>query len=63
MNQSFDGTNSYHLPKISQNDSGYLRTTKNNHEMRRSMSQNQPQKSDKISLTQKIVMMEDIKNV
>lgn len=63
MNQSFDSSaNSYHLPKIPQNESAYLRTSKGP-EMSRSFSQHQTSKSTgKGNLTRKLVMMEDIKN-
>ncbi len=62
MNQSFDSaSNGYHLPRIPQNESAYLRTSKGP-EMSRSMSQHQPSKSGKVNMTRKLVMMEDIKN-
>ena len=63
MNQSFDSSaNGYHLPKISKNESAYLRTSKGP-EMNRSLSQHQTSKSvGKGNLTRKLVMMEDIKN-
>jgi hypothetical protein len=62
MNQSFDATNSYHLPKISQNESAYLQTKKESSaDMRRSVSYSQAGKQ-KVNLTRKLVIMEDIKN-
>ena len=63
MNQSFySSANNYHLPKIPQYDSTYLRTSKGQ-EMSRSQSQQQTSKSaGKGNLTRKLVMMEDIKN-
>lgn len=63
MNQSFDASSNYHLPRLPQNESAYLRTSRANQEMSRSMSQQQPTKSSKASLTQKIVMLENIKAV
>lgn len=64
MNQSFDASSSnYHLPKIPQNESAYLRGSKGlSTEMNRSMSQHQTAKAGKVSITRKLVMMEDIKN-
>ncbi len=59
MNQSFDSSN-YHLPRLPQNESAYLRTSRANQEMSRSMSQ---QQTSKVTLTQKIVMMENIKKI
>jgi hypothetical protein len=59
MNQSFDAGNSHHLPRLPQNESAYLRTSRQSQEVRRSLSTHQPQKA---SLTQKIVMMEDIRS-
>lgn len=62
MSQSFDSSsNGYRLPRIPQNESAYLRTSKGP-EMGRSMSQHQTGKSSKANLTRKLVMMEDIKN-
>ena len=62
MNQSFDASqNSYHLPRISQHESSYLRTkVVSNGEMSRSMSV-QNNKASKVGLTRKLVMMEDIR--
>jgi acetyl-CoA acetyltransferase len=64
MNQSFDASsNNYHLPRIAQNDSAYLRTTnKQSADMRRSASYSQAAKNPKANLTRKLVVMEDIKN-
>lgn len=64
MNQSFDASSGqYHLPKIGQNESTYLRGSKGlTSEMNRSMSVRQPSKPGKVNLTRKLVMMEDIKN-
>lgn len=57
MNQSFDANNSYHLPKIPQNESAYLRTKKQSStDMRRSASQSQADKQ-KVNLTRKLVIM------
>lgn len=62
MNQSFDASqNSYHLPRISQHESSYLRTKVTpTGEMSRSMSM-QNSKANKVGLTRKLVMMEDIR--
>ena len=58
MNQSFDAENSHYLPRLPQNESTYLRTSRPSHDIKRSMSTHQPTKA---SLTQKIVMMEDVR--
>lgn len=59
MNQSFDASsNNYHLPRISQNDSTYLRATnKLSSDMRRSASYSQGPKGEKVSITRKLVLM------
>lgn len=64
MNQSFDASsNNYHLPKIAQNESTYLRSAnKQSADMRRSASYSQAANNSKTNLTRKLVMMEDIKN-
>ena len=64
MNQSFDGSNnSYHLPKINQNESGYLKSSqKQSTDMKRSVSMHQNVKNSKVNIAGKLVMMEDIRN-
>jgi hypothetical protein len=61
MNQSFDSSNGYHLPRISQNDSAYLRTSRGPQELGRSLSQPQSVKPGKQNIARKLVMMEDIR--
>ena len=64
MNQSFDAGSNYHLPRLPQNESSYLKTSKVGQDLKRSMSYQQTTKKDKASsITQKIVMMEDIRAV
>jgi hypothetical protein len=63
MNQSFDAGNSYHLPRLPQNESTYLRTSRQSQDIKRSLSHHQTPIANKASITQKIVMMEDIRAV